>query len=89
MVQISYKKNHEGIFGKEWEVSYGEYEERFAKEEIVRIIEAYEAYLNKNDFDLDQDKMNDIEAATNLHDGEYDFNMGDFTYYIEIRRNEK
>lgn len=83
-VIIEYRKNHEGVIGKEWKEVYGEYEERFAKEEIVRITEEYEAYLNENDVDLDQDKMNDIEASTNLHEGEYDFNVGDFTYYINI-----
>lgn len=89
-VTIEYRKNHEGIVGKEWEEVYGEYEERLAKEEIVRITEEYEAAINADGFELDdQDKMNDIEAATNLHEGEYDFNVGDFTYYITVKNEEE
>lgn len=86
-VIIEYKKNHEGVIGKERKEVYGEYEERLAKEHIEEIVEEHEAYLHENGLVLeDQDTMNDIEAATNLHEGEYYFDVGDFTYYITIEK---
>ena len=90
MVEIEYRKNHEGIIGKEWTEVYGEYEERFANEHIQEIVEEYEANINAGGLELDdQDKMNDIEAVMNLKDGEYDFDCGDFTYYINIKEENE
>lgn len=84
-VTIEYRKNHEGIVGKEWKEVYGEYGKKFAKEHIEQITEEHKAYLNENGLELeDQDTMNDIEASTDLHEGTYYFDVGDFTYYIKI-----
>ena len=85
-VVISKKNNYEHIVGEEWKEVYGEYEEHTACEHIQEIVEEYEAGIKANGHELDdQDKMNDIEATTNLHAGEYDFDCGDYTYYIEIK----
>lgn len=84
-ITVRKRRNFDHIVGEEFSVVYGEYEMGMAKEEITRITEEYENELNVNGFELDdQDKMNDIEAATNLHEGEYDFDCGDLTYYISI-----
>lgn len=84
-ITIKKRKNFEHIVGDEFTEVYGEYEESAAKQEIRKITEEYESDLNANGHELDdQDKMNDIEATTNLHAGEYDFDCGDFTYYITI-----
>lgn len=85
-VTISKKNNFEHIVNEEWQEVFEEYEEAVAKEEITRITEEYEDNLNANGHELtDQDKMNDIEATTNLHEGEYDFDCGDYTYCITIK----
>ena len=84
-VTIEKRNNYDHIVGEEYEVVYGEYEESSAKEAAWEIANEYESSLNENGHELDdQDKMNDIEAITNLHVGEYDFNCGDYTYYITI-----
>ena len=84
-VVIERKKNFDHIVGQEFKDVYGEYEEALAKTRIGEIVDEYEAHLGINGFELtDQDKMNDIEAVTYLHEGTYDFDCGDFTYYIEI-----
>lgn len=84
---IEYKKNAEHISGKEWEEAYDEFDEGTAKEETRRIAEEYEASINANGFEMeDQDDMNDVEAIRDLIEGEYDFDCGDFTYYITITK---
>ena len=85
-VVISKKKNHEGVIGKEFEEVYGEYEIDAALEHIKEITEEYESELNANGFELtDNDKVNDIYSVSELINGLYDFDCGDFTYYIEIK----
>jgi len=88
-VTIEHKKNHEHIVGKEWkEVYEGDNEEKFATRDIQEAVEEYEANLNANGFELgdDQDKVNEVYAVTELQEGEYSFDCGDFTYYITIEK---
>ena len=83
---ISKKKNHEGIIGHEYKEVYGEYEVDTSKKHIQEIVWEYEDNLSSSGFELtDNDKVNDIYSVSELINGLYDFDCGDFTYYIEIK----
>lgn len=85
---IEKKNNFKHIIGKEYTDTFSEYQEQLAKEVAWEVANEYEAYINSNGHELDdQDKINDIEAITNLKSGEYSFDCGDFTYYITIENN--
>ena len=74
MLKLKEEKKFDHIIGEEYTITFGVYEEARAKEVAWEIANEYEGYLNANGHELDdQDKMNDIEAITNLHVGEYDF----------------
>lgn len=84
-VIIDKRKNFDHIVTDEYREVYDEYEGNPAYDHITSIIDEYISELNSKGFELtDQDKMNDIEAATNFKIGEYEFSLDDYTYYITI-----
>ncbi|HCN7007084.1 TPA: hypothetical protein N6134_005042 [Escherichia coli] len=86
-VIVERSKSVEHIVGTEFKSYYREsdHELALAEKEITRIHDEYEGYLNENGHELDdQDKMNDMEATINLIPGIYEFDCGDFIYYIHI-----
>lgn len=82
---IECRKNHEHIVGNEWKEEFDQYDEGTAKRETLKIADEYEASINADGHEMDdQDDMNNDEAVRNLVPGEYDFDCGDFTYYVTI-----
>lgn len=88
-ITIEKKKYHDGVIGEEYREVYGEYEEEAARKHIQEIVWEYEDNLNSSGFELtDNDKINDIYSVVELIEGEYDFDCGDFIYYITIKKGE-
>lgn len=84
LVTIEKINRHNGI--KEYRYIYGRYEEEEAKKHIQEVIWEYEYNINViKGLELDdQDKINDILAASNLEAGEYNFYCDDYLYIITI-----
>lgn len=83
---IEKRGNHDHITNENFKEVYTEYEEVTYSKQAQDAVEEYEASINADGFDMDdQDDMNDVEAVTNLVTGDYSFDCGDYTYFITIK----
>lgn len=85
-ITIERKRKYNHIIGEEFERTYSKHEIKMAKNEIDEAIYEFEGFCANNSMQLDDFEIEEIEKVQKLKNGFYDFDCGDFVYYVTIER---
>ncbi|WP_226035656.1 hypothetical protein [Aquibacillus saliphilus] len=84
-VTIERRSNHEHITGSEFKEEYNpELEMNDLKGDIKEAIFEFEEFHNLNGLELEEDDQAMVNDLKEFEQGDYDLNVGDFSYYITI-----